>query len=100
MRLSQDQIRAFHEDGVLVAEGILTDADLAPVIAECAAWVERRARELHEAGRISDLAEDADFSHRFARLYAQCPIVAEGIDVMRLLHKSALRKKGTPRGIW
>jgi ectoine hydroxylase-related dioxygenase (phytanoyl-CoA dioxygenase family) len=84
MRLSEVQIRAFREDGVLVAEGVVTDADLAPVIAECEAWIDRRARELYDAGRISDLAEEAGFSHRFARLYAQCPAVAEGIDVMQM----------------
>jgi phytanoyl-CoA hydroxylase len=84
MGLSAQQVRAFHEDGVLVAEGVVTDEDLAPVIEECAAWVDRRARELYDAERIHDLAEDADFARRFARLYAQCPAIAEGIDIMQM----------------
>ena len=71
MRLNEDQIQAFLEDGVLVAEGVVTDADLEPVIREYEAWIDRRARELHDRGLIRDLAEGEDFGHRFARLYAQ-----------------------------
>src|SRR5438105_11038170 len=84
MRLSKEQLQTFYEDGVLVAEGVVTDEDLAPVLAECEAWVDRRARELHDAGQISDLAAEADFEHRFSRLYAQCPAIAEGIDIMQM----------------
>ncbi|MCW3100897.1 MAG: Protein involved in biosynthesis of mitomycin antibiotics/polyketide fumonisin [Chthonomonadaceae bacterium] len=50
MRLTAEQVKQFREDGVLVAEGVLTEDDLAPVIAEYAAWIDTRARELHAAG--------------------------------------------------
>src|SRR5437868_2489486 len=39
---------------------------------------------ISNAGRLSDLAEAADFAHRFAHLYAQCPAIAEGIDTMQM----------------
>ena len=30
------------------------------------------------------LADEADFEHRFARLHAECPAIAEGIDIMQM----------------
>ena len=84
MRLTAEQVASFREDGVIVAERVVTDDDLAPVIAEYESWIDRRARELYEAGKIRDLARDADFEHRFARLYAQSPDIARGLDIMEL----------------
>nr|CAA9253040.1 Phytanoyl-CoA dioxygenase [uncultured Armatimonadetes bacterium] len=84
MRLTEEQVRAFREDGVLVAEGVVADADLAPMIAEYEAWIDDRARALHAEGKIADLAEGADFGHRIARLYAQSKEIANGMDVMQL----------------
>jgi ectoine hydroxylase-related dioxygenase (phytanoyl-CoA dioxygenase family) len=69
---------------VLVAEGVVTDDDLAPVIAEYEAWIEERARQLHREGKIHDLAAEAGFAHRFARLYAQSREISDGMDVMQL----------------
>ncbi len=59
--LSAEQVRRFREEGVLVAEIILTDADLAPVIAEYAAWIDDRANLLIEKGKITELHADAPF---------------------------------------
>lgn len=84
MRLTDAQVRAFREEGVLVAEGVVAEADLAPVIAEYEAWIEARARRLQAEGKIEDLAEGADFSHRFARLYAQSGEIAQGMDIMQM----------------
>ena len=39
MKLSEDQIQAFQSDGYLVAENMVTDADMAPVIAEYETWI-------------------------------------------------------------
>ena len=82
MRLSADQVARFREEGVVVVEGVVTDEDLAPVIAEYEAWIDDRARQLHSEGKIQDLAEEADFNHRFARLYAQSREMAKGLDIM------------------
>jgi phytanoyl-CoA hydroxylase len=84
MRLTDEQVRAFQENGVLLAEGVVTDEDLAPVIAEYEAWIDARARDLHAQGKITDLAEGADFTHRFGILYAQCKEIANGMDVMQM----------------
>jgi len=83
MKLADEQVQAFRQEGVLVAEGVVGPEDLAPVIAEYEAWIDRRARELQAAGKIQDLAEGADFQRRFARLYAQTPEIAKDMDVMQ-----------------
>ena len=44
MKLTETQVHSFRKDGYLVAEDIVTDADLAPVIGEYEAWIDRRAR--------------------------------------------------------
>jgi phytanoyl-CoA hydroxylase len=84
MKLTDEQVRSFHENGYLVAEGIVTDADLAPVIAEYEAWIDQKARALEAEGKITDLAEGESFGKRFAMLYAQTHAIAEGMDVMHL----------------
>jgi phytanoyl-CoA hydroxylase len=83
MQLTQDQVTEFRENGVLVAEGILTEADLAPVIAEYEAWIDRRARELAAEGKIQDLCEGQGFERRFAGLFAQCKEIEKGLDLMQ-----------------
>lgn len=78
-RLTEAQVAQFHRDGVLVAVDVLDESDLEPVILGYTRWLDARARELG----IADLAEDAPFSHRFARLYAQNPAIERGMDVMQ-----------------
>ncbi len=84
MRLTQEQVRAFREEGVLVAEGVVTPDDLAPVIAEYEAWIDRRARQLQAEGKIEALHEGESFTRRFARLYAQSAEIARGMDLMEV----------------
>ena len=83
--LSAEQVRRFRDEGVLVAEGILTDADLAPVIAEYAAWIDERANRLKNEGKITDLYTDAPYAQRVALLYAQSPDILSGMDIMTVL---------------
>lgn len=82
MRLTEKQILSFHDDGYLVAEDVVTDTELAPIIAEYENWIDRKARELLAAGKITDLAEGEPFSRRFGTLYAQTPAIADGMDIM------------------
>ena len=84
MRLTDEQVRAFREEGVLVAEGVVTDDDLAPVIAEYEDWIDRWARELQAAGKITDLHEREPFSRRLGLLYAQSPEIAKNMDIMQM----------------
>ena len=82
MALTQTEIAAFHDEGVLVVEGLVGAADLAPVIAEYAQWIDCRARELAAEGKISDLCETARVKHRLALLYAQSPEISKDMDIM------------------
>ncbi len=82
MRLTEAQVKEFRDEGVLVAEGVLTEADLAPVIAEYAAWIDCRARALAAEGKLTDLCEDAPFERRAALLYAQTPEIVRDMDIM------------------
>ncbi len=84
MRLTEQQIKAFREAGVLVAEDVVTEEDLAPVIGEYEAWIEQRAKTLHAEGKIADLHEGEPFERRFAGLYAQTPEIGSGMDVMQM----------------
>jgi hypothetical protein len=82
MGLSAEQVNRFRAEGVLVAEDVLTEADLAPVIEEYAQWVDGRARELAAAGKLTELCETAPFARRLALLYAQTPEITAGLDIM------------------
>ncbi len=82
MRLSATQIAQFHDQGILIVPGVFDDADFAPVEAAVAAFIDRRAAELHAAGKITDLAPDLPFDRRIARLFAQCPEIVQGMDIM------------------
>ena len=82
MGLTTNQADTFHEKGFLVVENVLTDADLAPVIAEYEAWIERRACALAAEGKITDLYPDAPFERRLGLLYSQSPEIASGLDIM------------------
>jgi phytanoyl-CoA hydroxylase len=80
--LTPEQVKSFHEEGVLVVENVFTEDDLAPVIAEYADWVENKARVLAAEGKIQNLCPEAPFERRIALLYAQCPQITEGLDIM------------------
>jgi ectoine hydroxylase-related dioxygenase (phytanoyl-CoA dioxygenase family) len=82
MRLSDEQIRAFNDEGVLVVPGVLTPEDIAPLKAEYDAWIDGHARRLAATGKIANLHEDAPFDRRLALLYAQSPQITHGMDVM------------------
>lgn len=85
MGLTAAQVEAFQEEGVLVAEDILTEADLAPVIAEYSEWIDARACALAAEGKITELHKEAPFDRRAALLYAQSPDILRGMDIMFLL---------------
>ncbi|MDX1934439.1 MAG: phytanoyl-CoA dioxygenase family protein [Capsulimonadales bacterium] len=82
MPLTDEQVRQFQENGVLAAEGVVTDDNLAPVIAEYEAWIDARARALHAEGKIGDLFPEETFEKRFARLYEQSTEIEKSMDVM------------------
>jgi ectoine hydroxylase-related dioxygenase (phytanoyl-CoA dioxygenase family) len=82
MALTPQQIDRFQTDGYLVVENALTDADLAPVIREYEARIDRRARELHAAGKLSRLYEEEPFERRFACICRETMEVYPEMDIM------------------
>ncbi|HLJ55033.1 MAG TPA: phytanoyl-CoA dioxygenase family protein, partial [Chthonomonadaceae bacterium] len=82
MALTDAQVAAYRRNGVLVAEGILTDADFQPVIEEMQEWIDRRAQALAAEGKLTRLYADAPFDRRLGLLYAQTPEIANGLDIM------------------
>ena len=84
MKLTDEQIRAFRTDGVVVVENTVTAVDLTPVMAEYDAWVDRRANELYNEGVISDIYAGLPLAKRFAELYAQSPMIGIGMDIMHM----------------
>ena len=84
MKLTDEQVHFFNENGYVVANSVVTEADMAPVIAEYEAWIDRRANELFAQGKIADLYENEGFSMRLARLYEQCPEITNNMDIMQM----------------
>ena len=84
MKLTDEQIQFFNDNGYLVAEGVVTEADMAPVIAEYSDWIDKRARELQAQGKITDLCENEGFRTRLARLFEQSPEITQNMDIMQM----------------
>ena len=65
-------IYEFHNRGYVVLQGLITTNVISSVILELEAWVNMRAQELLDAGKISDSCELESFDHRLASLQRQC----------------------------
>ncbi|HYE07129.1 MAG TPA: phytanoyl-CoA dioxygenase family protein [Planctomycetota bacterium] len=95
--LTDAEAATFAADGVLVARGLLADADLAPVRDELAAAIDRRAVALHAEGALREMHRDAPFATRFGLLMAQTPRIQDGFDVEPLRGREMFRFFSTPR---
>jgi ectoine hydroxylase-related dioxygenase (phytanoyl-CoA dioxygenase family) len=82
MSLSPAQMDRFHTEGYLVVENALADADLRPVIREYEERIDRRARELHAAGKLSRLYEEESFERRFASICRETMELYPEMDIM------------------
>lgn len=71
MRLSPDQIEAFHRDGYVVSRQVLTDTDLNPLIEDFNALIETVAKRLFDEGAIRNTHADDPFDRRIASLTAE-----------------------------
>lgn len=94
MRLTPIQTEAYRQDGVLCVEGALSDADLQPVIDELTVVIDAKARALHAEGELAELHEDAPFDTRIGLLYAQCPQITRGLDIMHYRGEGIFRFLG------
>ena len=82
MHLTDRQIRHFEEEGYVVVEGVLTDADLDSVIEEYCEQTDRRARRLCAEGKLSQLYEDEGFERRLASITAETSEIYRDVDIM------------------
>jgi ectoine hydroxylase-related dioxygenase (phytanoyl-CoA dioxygenase family) len=89
--LTPAQMTAFHENGYLVLENVLTEDDLKPVVEEYSAVIDERARRLCTEGKVSSLYADEPFERRLARLAAEAPEVASGLDIMQVRGEATFR---------
>jgi hypothetical protein len=87
--LSPRQIDRFYTDGYLMIEDALTEADLAPVIREYDERIDRRARELHAAGKLSHLYEEEPFERRLACICRETMEMYPEMDIMHHRGKAA-----------
>lgn len=88
MQLTAEQIEEFQTRGVLIAKNALTHEDLQPVIDEICEFIDRRALELKEEGKIEDLCKNEPFETRYGRLFAQCREIGNGLDIMNYRGKA------------
>ena len=82
MKLSAEQLEQFDNDGFLLIEDALDDSDLDPVIQEYEEHIERRARELLGANKISQLYEDEPFERRLAWICRENTEIYAEMDIM------------------
>ncbi len=81
MKLQNEQVEHFYNQGYLVVDNIFSEEDLAPLISAIEGYIDRRARELKAQGKIQDLCEGQTFEKRFAGLYAQNREIEDDLDI-------------------
>ncbi len=84
MGLSTAQIEQFHRDGYLVVEDALSEAELAPVIDEYAAYIDRRAQALVAAGDLRQSYAAEPFERRLAAIVQESNQLYPELDIMHL----------------
>ena len=72
MHVTEAHLDFYKEQGYVIIEGGLSDADLAPIIEDHVHIVDEIARDLYERGQVADLYEREPFTRRLARLSAEC----------------------------
>ncbi len=89
MALTPRQIDQYFTQGYLVVPDALRDEDLDPVIQEYEATIDRRARELHAAGKLSRLYEEEPFERRLACICRETMELYPQMDIMHHRGKAA-----------
>ena len=97
MALSQDQFQHFADEGYVIVEGALDNADLDPVIAEIEAFVDERARDLKQEGLISELHAGEPFERRIALITQENTSIYDDIDIMHMRAETVFHFLGNNR---
>lgn len=84
MQLSAAQIEQFNDQGYLLIRQALMPDDLAPVVNEYTAYIDRRAQALYAAGQLSQLYADASFERRLALICRETNELYRELDIMYL----------------
>ena len=72
MKVTEQHLEQFAEEGYVVIEGGLTQVDLQPAIQSYEEVVEEIAQKLHGEGKIKTLHETESFGTRLARIADEC----------------------------
>ncbi len=73
MRLSEDQVQRYHDDGFLVVEDVFSPQELQPVMDWFDSVVDEWADKLHKGGKITDKREGEDLYTRLASIEKEWP---------------------------
>jgi phytanoyl-CoA hydroxylase len=82
--LTPKQREAFREQGVVVVPDLFVESDFARLEQELSAWIDRRARELQDQGRIEKLYKEEPLETRYVRLFEQSSRIGAGLDIAYL----------------
>ena len=92
MQLSASHIERFRNEGYLLVEGALSNADLNPVIHEYEEYIGRLAKRLLDEGKIRSLHADSSFDTRLAKICEEHPqAVGQINDLFDLYHARGRR---------
>lgn len=95
--LTDAQLRQYRNDGFLILEGIVTDADLQPLIDEIDGMVDELARKLLAAGKVQSLYADDGFERRLTLLERDFPGAAVLIHIRGILEPALAALWTDPR---
>ena len=87
MRLTEQQVRFFADEGYLIVPDVFEPRELEPVRVELAGRIEEKVQELAAAGKLTNRYDDAGFDQRLARLHADSP--DNGLAIIRHLEGNA-----------
>jgi len=79
MRISEQQLQHFHDEGYLVVDGLFDDEDLQPVIDDISAEIDRLAKELVASGELSQDYAEEGFTTRLSHITAETDVVLKSV---------------------
>lgn len=83
MRLTDQEIRHFQEEGYVVKPGVFTPEDLRPLKDSISGIVDAEARKIRDEGMLEEIFEKESFETRLARIYTANP--EAGVQIARAI---------------
>ncbi|MCB0063504.1 MAG: phytanoyl-CoA dioxygenase family protein, partial [Caldilineaceae bacterium] len=80
--INKKQVEQFDREGYLLCADLLTVDDLRPVIDAYEAHIDRRAHELHTAGKLSSTYAEEPFARRLASICQETGVLYPELDIM------------------